>query len=238
SGSVAALAATSALALLGFFALGRAGVRIGGRWIPAIVVVAVASLGPFLLRDLARGIALPARGASIELWLSWQVPLFLAAAATLLAGASAGRVLVGRTRGVSPWIAPTVAALAALLGPLLWQAPGRWPTWYVGVWILAMAALALARRSRALVASAGVVAACGAATLTWYAVSRARVQLAESEVAALSAPDPGMRDLTERLADSIRAGPPPTERDALLKRYVQSPLAASGNPVELASWRP
>ena len=238
SGSVAALAATSALALLGFFALGRAGVRIGGRWIPAIAVVAVASLGPFLLRDLARGIALPGRGASIELWLSWQVPLFLAAAATLLAGASAGRVLVGRNRGLSPWVAPTVAALAALIGPLLWQAPGRWPAWYVGVWIAAMAALALARRSRALVASAGVVAACGAATLTWYAVSRARVQLAESEVARLSAPDPGTRELAERLADSIRAGPPPTERDDLLKRYVQSPLAAAGNPVELASWRP
>jgi signal transduction histidine kinase len=238
SGSVAALTATSALALLGFFALGRAGVRIGGRWIPAIAVVAVASLGPFLLRDLARGIALPARGASIELWLSWQLPLFLAAAATLLAGASAGRLLVGRTGGLSPWTAPTIAALAALLGPLLWQAPGRWPAWYVGVWIMAMAALALARRSRALVASAGVVAACGAATLTWYAVSRARVQLAESEVARLSAPDPATRELAERLADSIRTGPPPIERDELLKRYVQSPLAASGNPVELASWRP
>ena len=238
SGSVAALAATSALALLGFFALGRAGVRIGGRWIPAIAVVAVALLGPFLLRDLARGIALPARGASVELWLSWEVPLFLAAAATLLAGASAGRMLVGRTRGLSPWTAPTVAALAALLGPVLWQAPGRWPSWYVGVWIVAMAALALARRSRALVASAGVVAACGAATLTWYAVSRARVQLAEIEVARLSAPDPGIRELAERLADSIRAGPPPTERADLLKRYVQSPLAAAGNPVELASWRP
>ena len=238
SGSVAALTATSALALLGFFALGRAGVRIGGRWIPAIAVVAVASLGPFLLRDLARGIALPARGASIELWLSWQLPLFLAAAATLLAGASAGRQLVGRTRGLSPWAAPTIAALAALIGPLLWQAPGRWPVWYVGVWIAAMAALALARRSRALVASAGVVAACGAATLTWYAVSRARVQLAESEVARLSAPDPATRELAERLADSIRTGPPPIERDELLKRYVQSPLAAAGNPVELASWRP
>ena len=238
SGSVAALAATSALALLGFFALGRAGVRIGGRWIPAIVVVAIAASGPFLLRDLARGIALPTRGASVELWLSWELPLFLAAAATLLAGASAGRLLVGRTGGLSPWAAPMVAALAALLGPVLWQAPGRWPGWYVGVWIVAMAALALARRSRALVASAGVVAACGAATLTWYAVSRARVQLAESEVARLSAPDPGIRELAERLADSIRIGPPPTERDALLKRYVQSPLAAAGNPVELASWRP
>ena len=238
SGSVAALTATSALALLGFFALGRAGVRIRGLWVPALAVIAIASLGPFLLRDLARGIALPGRGASIQLWLSWQVPLFLAAVATLLAGASAGRVLLGRARGLSPWIAPALAAVAALLGPLLWLAPGQWPSWYVLVWIIAVAALALVGRSRALVASAGVVAACGAATLTWYAVSRARVQLAETEVARLSTPDPDTRDLVERLAESVRASTPPTERADLLRRYVESPLAAAGNPVELASWRP
>lgn len=238
SGSVAALAATSALALLGFFALGRAGVRFRGRWIPAIAVVAVAALGPFLLRDLARGIALPGRGASIQLWLSWQVPLFLAAAATLLAGAGAGRMLLGRGGGLSPWIAPAVAALAALLAPLLWMAPGRWPAWYVVLWIVAVAALALARRSRGLVASAGMVAACGATTLTWYAVSRARVELAEIEVARLSTPDPGTRELTERLVESIRAAEPPAERAQLLRRFVESPLAAAGNPVELASWQP
>ena len=237
SGSIAALTATSALALLGFFALGRAGVRVRGRWIPAIAVVAVASLGPFLLRELSRGIALPGRGASIPLWLSWQLPLFLAAAAILLAGASAGRMLVDRRRGVSPWFAPALAALAALLAPQLWLAPGRWPSWYVVCWIVAMGALALARRSRALVTSAGIVAACGAATLTWYAVSRARVQLAESEVARLSVPDPGTRELIERLAESIREGEPPRERADLLRRFVESPLAAAGNPVELASWR-
>ncbi|HEX6941836.1 MAG TPA: ATP-binding protein [Gemmatimonadaceae bacterium] len=237
SGSIAALTATSALALLGFFALGRAGVRIRGRWIPAIAVVAVASLGPFLLRELSRGIALPGRGASIPLWLSWQLPLFLAAAAILLAGASAGRMMVDRRRGVSPWFAPALAALAALLAPQLWLAPGRWPSWYVVSWIVAMGALALARRSRALVTGAGIVAACGAATLTWYAVSRARVELAESEVAQLSTPDPGTRDLIERLAETMREGEPPRERADLLRRFVESPLAAAGNPVELASWR-
>jgi signal transduction histidine kinase len=238
SGSVAALSGTSALVLLGFFALGRAGVRIRGLWLPAVAVIVVASLGPFLLRDLARGIALPGRGASIQLWLSWQVPLFLAAAAILLAGASAGRMLLGHWRGLSPWVAPALAALASLLAPLLWLAPGRLPAWYVVLWIIAMAALALVRQSRALVASAGIVAACGATTLTWYAVSRARVQLAESEVARLSSPDPGTRELTERLAELIRAGEPPLERSDLLRRYVESPLAAAGNPVELASWRP
>ena len=246
SGSVAALSATSALVLLGFFALGRAGLRFQGRWLPAIGVVAVASLGPFLLRDLARGIALPGHGASIQLWLSWQLPLFLAAAAILLAGASAGQMLLRRRGGVTPGVSPGLspllasglAAVAALLGPVLWQSPGRWPPWYVALWIGAMAALALARWSRGIIASAGVVAACGATTLTWYAVSRARVQLAETEVARLSTPDAGTIELTERLAESIRAGDPPAERSELLRRYVESPLAAAGNPVELASWSP
>ena len=238
SGSIAALSATSALVLLGFFALGRAGVRLRGVWLPAVAILVMASLGPFLLRELARGIALPGRGASIQLWLSWQVPLFLAAAAILLAGASAGRMLLGRWRGVTPWAAPVLAALASLIAPLLWLAPGRLPSWYVGLWIIAMTALALSRRSRALVASVGVVAACGATTLTWYAVSRARVQLAESEVARLSTPDPGTRELTERLAEIVRTGEPPLERSELLKRFVESPLAAAGNPVELSSWRP
>jgi signal transduction histidine kinase len=238
SGSIAALSATSALALLGFFALGRAGFRLRGRWIPAMAVGAVASLGPFLLRDLARGIALPGRGASIQLWLSWQLPLFLAAAAILLAGASAGRVLLAPGRGLRTWLAPSLAAVATVLAPVLWLAPGRWPTWYVGLWIIAMGALALARRSRGLIASAGMVAACGATTLTWYAISRARVDLAESDVARLSTPDRGTRELTERLAESVRVSAPPTQRADLLKRFVASSLAAAGNPVELASWRP
>lgn len=239
SGSIAALSITSAVALLGFFALGRAGFRVrGGLWLPALGVLAVASLGPFLLRDLARGIALPAQGASIQLWMSWQVTLFLAAAATLLAGASAGRLLLARGRGSTPWIAPVLAALATILAPLLWLAPGRWPAWYTGLWILAMGALALARRSRALVMSAGIVAACGATTLVWYAVSRARVQLAETEVARLSTPDAGTLQLAELLAESLRAQEPPRERSDLLRRFVESPLAAASHPVELASWLP
>ena len=238
SGSVAALAATSALSLLALFALTRSRVRVGGRGLAAAVVVLVASLGPFLLRDLARGIALPGRGASISLWLSWQVPLFLAAASILLAGASAGRIVLGRDRGGNPWLAPAIAALATVAAPLLWEAPSRWPTWYIALWIVAVGALALARRSRALAASIGIVAACAATTLTWYAVSRARVQLAEADVHRLSTPDPAAQELLARLVDSIMVGDVPRERSDLLRQFVRSPLAAAGQPIELAHWPP
>jgi signal transduction histidine kinase len=236
SGSVAALVATSSPLLLALFALDRTRVKVGPRWLAVMPVLLVASLGPFLLRDLARGIALPGSGATVTLWLSWQLALFLAAATILLAGTSAGRILLGRGRGWPPWIAPAVAAVSAMAAPLLWQAPGRFPDWYMGLWILSIAALALARRSRTLLVSVGMVAACGATTLTWYAVSRARVALAEGDVQRLSTPDPAARELMQRLVDSIAAGPVPRERADLLRRFVESPLAEAGQPIELAHW--
>jgi signal transduction histidine kinase len=236
--NVAALAMTSALLLLGFFAVVRSRRRLWSRWPAALAVLIVAASGPFLLRDLARGIVLPLRGASTSLWLAWELALFLAAAATLLAGATAGRVALGGSRGLPPWIAPLLAALAALIAPVLWQAPGRWPGWYTVLWIAAMAALALARRSRALVVTAGIVAACGATTLVWGAVSRARVQLAQLDVARLTQPDEPNLELLEHFAARLAAEPPPVEREELLLAYVRSPLAITGSPVEIASWLP
>ncbi|HEX7121984.1 MAG TPA: hypothetical protein VF178_06385, partial [Gemmatimonadaceae bacterium] len=236
--NVAALALTSALVLLAFFVLTRARLRPVPRWPAVVAVLLIASLGPFLLRDLARGIALPLRGASTTLWLAWQLALFLAAAATLLAGASAGRLALGAARGFHPAIAPTLAGFAALMAPVLWQVPGGWPEWYTLLWILAMGALALSRRSRTLVISVGIVAACGATTLVWGEVSRRRVALAQSDARRLTQPDSVSIQLVELFAEDLEAGPPPVERAELLLRYVQSPLAAAGNPTEIASWRP
>ncbi|HSA54891.1 MAG TPA: ATP-binding protein [Gemmatimonadaceae bacterium] len=236
--NVAALAATSAIVLLAFFALARSRIPVPSRWPAVLAVLLVASLGPFLLRDLARGIVLPLRGAPLTLWLAWQLALFLAAAAMLLGGASAGRVALGGSRGLTPWIAPALAAAAALLAPTLWEAPGRWPGWYPVIWIAAMASLALARRSRTLVVSVAVVAACGATTLVWGAVARERVQLAQSDAARLTRPDPSTRELIEHFAGQLAAGPPPVGREELLLEYVRSPLAVAGNPLEIASWLP
>jgi signal transduction histidine kinase len=238
TGNLAALAVSSALVLLGFFALGRSGLRLPARWPAVAGVLAVASLGPFLLRDLARGIALPALGASITLWLSWQIAIFLAAAAILLAGSSAGRFALGGSRGLPPALAPLLASVAALLAPIIWLAPGRWPDWYTALWIVTMGALALARRSRALVLSVGIVAACGATTLVWGFVSRRRVELAQADVNRLTRADPSTIELIQRFAVDLASGPPPVEREELLLRFVRSPLAAAGHPLEIASWLP
>ena len=231
-----ALLAASALVLLGLLAVLRSRARLRSRTVALLVVVVLAGLGPFLLRDLARGIAPPPWGVSAGLWLAWQLPVCLVAVSVLLAGSSAGRVALGPWRGLPPIIAPAIAATAALLAPVLWQAPGRWPGWYPVFWVLAIGALALTRRTRALVLTAATVASCGAAALVWGATVRQRTALAVRAASGLTAPDPAAAALAERFAQDLALGPAPRTRAALLRRYAESELASARYPVELSSW--
>ena len=234
--SVGALVLTSGLVLLGLLTVLRSPVRLRSRWIAFIVVLVIASLGPFLLRDLARGISPPPWGVTAGLWLAWEVALFLAGVAILLAGVSAGQAVLGRRRGLSPAIAPAFAGVAALSAPLLWDAPGSWPEWYPALWILAIGSLALSRRARGFVLTAAVVAACGATTLVWGTVAKKRVELAERDVAGLSTPDLAAQDLLSRMARELEQGDVPNDRAELLERYVRSDLDDAGYPAELTTW--
>jgi signal transduction histidine kinase len=168
--------------------------------------------------------------------LSWEVALFLAGVAILLAGVSSGQALLGQRRGLSPILAPTFAGVAALIGPLLWSAPGRWPGWYPALWILAIGALALARRARGFVMTAAIVAACGAATLVWGTVAKKRVELAERDVAGLSSPDSAAQNLLSRMGRELEQRTPPVTRAELLDRYVRSDLDDAGYAAELTTW--
>jgi two-component system, NtrC family, nitrogen regulation sensor histidine kinase NtrY len=236
SASVGALALTGAVAVLALFALRRVRGGRAMRLAAPLVVLLVAVLGPFLLRDLARGITPPSRGVPALLWMAWEVALFLAATAVLLTAARAGQVTLRGRRGLPPMLAPMLAAAAALIAPVLWDAPGRWPGWYPLPWIAAMIALAFARRARGLVLRTSFVAACGAATLVWGAVARQRVALAERDVRGLATAEPETRRLLERFSDELLTVAPPRSRVDLLRLYVASDLAASGNPMELAVW--
>jgi len=175
TGNAGALATTSAIVLLGILAVLRHRARHVSRWAAAITVLLVAGLGPFLLRDLARGLVIPMNGVDSALWLIWEIPLFLAAVTVLLAGSGAGAAMLGPTRGLPPYVAPAAAAIAALLAPIVWAAPGRWPWWYTIVWIVAIGMLALSRRTRYVILSASTVAALGAATRVWGRTARGRV---------------------------------------------------------------
>ena len=234
-----ALAITSGLLLLGLLSALRAGYRPRSRTQALAGVLLVATAGPFVLRDLARGINVPTIGASLGLWLSWQVTLFLAAVTVLLLGVTAGRAaLSGTRRGIAAWIAPVIAAVAALSTPIVLEAPGRLPALHPALWILAIAALAFTRRARAIVASVAVVAACGAVTLAWFSTVRDRVQLASEDVHGLSAPDPTSAVLLERYADALEVATAARSRVEVLSRFATSDLAGAELPVEVATWAP
>ena len=236
--NAAALAFTSAMVLLTLLTALRRQAHVPDRRIAVTMVLVVAGLGPFLLRDLSRGIQIPPYGVSASLWLIWEVPLFLAAVSVMLAGAAAGSAALGRSRGLNPLVAPLLAVLAAVIAPVVWEAPAGWPWWYTFLWIAAIASLAVSRRTAAVIGAAAAVAALGATTLVWGATTRARVRLAEQDVALLGSGDTTYaRVLVERLSARFAvATAVPTRRD-LLEAYATSELAAAGFPAWLSVWR-
>jgi signal transduction histidine kinase len=240
--NMAALTITGATLLVGLFTLLRAGRPVASRPVAAAAAIVIAAVAPYLLRALSRGITPPALGAPVTLWLAWEVSLFLAAAVVLVAGVAAGRAAMRGARGLHPMTAPVVAGVAAALAPVLWAAPAGWPRWYSALWIAAVLALALTRRTRAVLVAAAAVAGLGASTLVWSATARKRVELAEREVQGLAEPDPDALFLLERLGRTLGADAAlrraPYSAGDLLRRFAESPLAAAGFPVALASWVP
>ena len=234
--NVAALAMVSALALTALFAALRRLPTVRTRWPWVGVLVVVVAVGPFLMRDLARGIRVPIEGLTSALWMAWEPPLFLAAFALLLLGVTAGQAGLGARRGVPGWVAPCIAGVSALLAPVLLQSPARLPGWYPLLWIAAIGALALARRARRAFLRTAFVAACGAVTLVWSASVRQRVQLAERDVAGLGVPDPYASSLLQRLAVELGQEAPAPSRVGLLARYAASELGAAEFPAELTAW--
>ena len=238
--NVAALLLTTALGLAILFLTLRSGrvVRLtSSRVLASAMVLVSATLGPFVLRDIARGIALPAEGVSVQLWVAWQLAIALAGASVLQFGAAAGQTVLGNRRGLPAVTAPSLAILAALLAPVLWSAPGAWPSWYPILWALAIGALALTRRGVALVTGAAVIAGAGATTLTWGATARARMSLAQHDLTRLSAVDENAYRLLERFALTLANDPRGVAiSDGLLRRYAASELAQAGYPARMVRW--
>ena len=203
TGTAAALASSSALALLGLLTVRRKGIRPRSRRVAVGLVLLVAGIGPFLLRELARGIQVPATGIPLPLWVAWQVPIFLAAVTVLLAGVAAGRPIVRGWIGVPRGVAPAIAIVTAVLTPLVITGPGRLPATFPLLWIAAIVALALTKRRRTLVLPVAIVAACGSVATIWTATVRDRVALAAADIRSLSASDPTGITLLERYAQRL-----------------------------------
>jgi two-component system, NtrC family, nitrogen regulation sensor histidine kinase NtrY len=237
--TVMALLLTAALALAVLLFALRATLQRPSRPVAIALVLLTAAGGPFLLRDLSRGITLPPTGAGFTLWIAWQLALALVGVTVLLAAASAGQTALGKRRGFPPAVPVLTALLSGVLAPMLWDAPGSWPVWYPIPWVAAIACLALTRRGLSQVVAAAVVAGAGAATLTWGATVRARTDLAQHDIQRIGESDLDAQRLLERFAISLRDEVRPVQTsEVLLRRYASSELARAGYAARLARWSP
>ncbi len=233
---LAALLLSGALLTLAGLALRRARPQYQSRLVPGVVLLVLVVLGPFLLRALGGGIAVPAFGTRTTLWLAWQLGIFLFAAVVLLGGAAAGRALLRNDRGVDPIVGPALAVIAAALAPRLWMPDYAWNNAYTLLWIAVIACTALSRPTRAVLLQVGAVAALGATVLTWGAVMRRTVELATFETGRLTSADSDASQLLGRFASQLSSQPSPRSRADLLDRVAASDLVAR-YPLTAASWK-
>ncbi len=232
--SIGAFGVAAAIVLLALLLAMRAATIRPKRPIAVAVVIALAVAGPLLLRALAGGVMPPPGGVSATLWLAWEVALFLVAAALLIAGGVAGRASLSRPGlGLPPAVAPTLAAAAALVGPMVIPAPGGWPLWYLLLWVVVVACLLFSREHRWMVLTAGTVAALGATTLTWSAGVSGRAQLADRDVSGLSEVQADVLAVLQRFAGSIALAVPPRTEAELVRLYVESDLMGAGYPAAM-----
>ena len=236
--SIGALVIAATIVLLALLLLLRRGLRLPRRWIAVPIVLAILAASPSLLRALGAGVSPPPSGVAVELWLGWEVALFLATASLFIGLAAVGSAAFGARRGLPPWVAPLFATIAAAIAPVVLRAPGAFPTWYRVLWTVMIAALALTRSHRRLVLVAGGVAALVATALTWGAGVRGRASLADRDVAGLAVVEPDIVNVLQRLTADLRVSPVPRTEADLVKRYMRSDLVGSGYPVDLASWTP
>ena len=237
TGNAGALATTSALALLGVLAVLRRQSHRASRWALASTVILVAGLGPFLLRELARGVQIPPHGVDSKLWLIWEVPLFLAAVSVLLAGTAAGR------------IAARAASRTAAVGRAVRRDDRR----------RARADRVGGARTMAVVVRVPLGWRHRHARLQpaqslddSQRVDRRGARRDDAGVGTHVARSRRRRGARSRWSESGRFGRragssidsarssavdyAPTSRQALLQRFVASDIAAAGNPVALFAW--
>ncbi|MGH7699678.1 MAG: hypothetical protein ACREMJ_04035, partial [Gemmatimonadales bacterium] len=236
SASAGSLAALGGLLVVLAGALWRRGIR--RRWWHVAVAALLVLAAPYVLRYFGRGIAPPAAGAGLVLWLSWQVALALTSMGLVLLAAALVRGEHEPAR--VPWPVPAACAwavVAAVAGLAVWSPAGAWPEWYTFVWLPALAGvLAPAPRGWTLAGTA-TVAATAAALLTWGAGIEGRIALAQRDALRIGREgDVVALALLEKLGVLAREAPPPRTPSELYALWLRSPLAEQGYPTALALW--
>jgi signal transduction histidine kinase len=210
------------------------------RWWGIAAAMLLILFAPYVVRYFGRGIAPPAAGVSIGLWLSWQTALAVTAMAIILLAAALVR---GSTEPVRvSWALPAACAwgaLAAIGGLWLWDPHGAWPEWYTFLWLPALAGVILPAPRRLALVGMAVVAGTAAALLAWGAAVEGRLSLATRDGQRLGQEGDAIAvALLERLSQQVAdpSHPPPRSAGDLYALWATSPLVAQDYPAMLGLW--
>jgi signal transduction histidine kinase len=210
------------------------------RWWGIAAATLLILFAPYVVRYFGRGIAPPAAGVSIGLWLSWQTALAVTAMAIILLAAALVR---GSTEPVRvSWALPAACAwgaLAAIGGLWLWDPHGAWPEWYTFLWLPALAGVILPAPRRLALVGMAVVAGTAAALLGWGAAVEGRLSLATRDGQRLGQEGDAIAvALLERLSQQVAdpSHPPPRSAGDLYALWATSPLVAQDYPAMLGLW--
>ncbi|MGE5760123.1 MAG: hypothetical protein ACM37V_07165, partial [Gemmatimonadota bacterium] len=236
SDSAGSLLALAGLVLLAASALWRR--ALPRRWWSLGLAGVLLLYAPYLVRYLGRGIAPPASGVSLGLWLSWEAALATAAMALVLLAAALVRGPNEPKR--RPWIVAGACAWAALAGAAglwLWRPSDAWPEWYTFLWLPALAGVIVPAPRRLALLGIATVAGTAVALVTWGAAVEGRLALAGRDAQRLGVePDPLATAELERLGAQALADSVPTTAADLYELWRGSPLAGEGYPTVLAAW--
>ena len=236
--STGGLLVAAVLLLVAAGAVWRRGIR--RTWWGVAVAAVLLGAAPYVVRYFGRGIAPPASGVSIELWLSWQAALAVTAMALILLAAALVRGSTEAQR-VS-WALPLACvwgALAAIGGLWLWNPNGAWPEWYTFLWLPALAGAILPAPRRWALVGMAVVTGTAAALVAWGAALEGRLSLASRDAQRLGHEgDPVAVALLERLGQQVTAPSqaPPRSAGDLYALWVGSQLIAEDYPAMLELW--
>src|SRR5216117_1209630 len=198
------------------------------RWWGIVAAGLLMVAAPYVVRYFGRGIAPPASGVSLGLWLSWQAALAVTAMALILL---AGALVRGATEPErASWALPAACAwgaVAAIGGLWLWSPYGAWPEWYTFLWLPALAGAILPAPRRWARVCMAVVAGTAAALLAWGAAVEGRLSLATRDAQRLGHEgDPVAVALLERFGQELidPARPLPRSAGDLYALWSGSPL--------------
>jgi signal transduction histidine kinase len=238
SASAGALLVAAVLVLVGAGVAWRHG--LPRRWWATAAAALLVLAAPYLVRYFGRGIAPPAGGVSVALWLSWQAALAVTAMALVLLAAALVRGPGEPTR--VPWALPAAcawAAMAAVAGLWLWSPYGAWPEWYTFLWLPALFGVIVPAPRRWAIPGIAVVAGTAAALVTWGAAVEGRLALAQRDAQRVGEEGDALAvALLERLGQQVTAQPAPHSAGELYALWLASPLVGQGYPAALALWDP